>query len=111
MTFEDIIKQAIPDADEALCEYILWGRTCFPAGTITAKSLYKAAARWRRANINFIQLCDFCDRPALAGEFECKHHRGTYNQVANGDSSLLAKELIENAKQIREGQFGTGSNR
>ena len=75
MTFEDIIKQAIPDADEQLCEHILWGRTCFPAGQITAKSLYKAAARWRRAWINRIRLCDYCDQPALAGEFECQCHK------------------------------------
>lgn len=71
MTFEQIIKAAIPDADASLCEHILWGRTPFPMAPLTARSLYEAASRWRRAAANRIQLCDFCDNPARPDDYCC----------------------------------------
>jgi len=43
MTHAEIIRKAIPNADDELCEFILWGRTPFPAGSITARDLYQAA--------------------------------------------------------------------
>jgi hypothetical protein len=43
MTPAQIIRAAIPEADEVLCDHILWGRTPFPMGAITAQSLFKAA--------------------------------------------------------------------
>ena len=51
MTFEDVIKAAIPGADEFVCDHVLWGRTPFPMGKVTARSLYRAASRLRRATV------------------------------------------------------------
>ncbi len=71
MLINDIIRAAIPDASEATCEYILWGRTPFPVGKITAKSVYRAAARIRRCSERGIKLCDFCDNIAEKGRWAC----------------------------------------
>lgn len=65
MTPAQIIRAAIPDADDATCEAILWGRTPFPMGAITARSLYKAASGSVRAGRNGRQLCDWCNRIAV----------------------------------------------
>lgn len=64
MLIHDIIKAAIPDADESLCEYIAWGRTAFPFTPVSAKAFYKAASRFHRASHKGVRLCDFCDRVA-----------------------------------------------
>ncbi len=71
MLINEIIRAAIPDASEAMCEYILWERTPFPVGKITAKSLYRAAARTRRCSERGIKLCDFCDNIAVEGRWAC----------------------------------------
>lgn len=71
MTPAQIIRGAIPDASDALCEHILWGRTPYPCGQITAKSLYRAASRLRRAAESGRHLCDFCDNLAEAGSDLC----------------------------------------
>lgn len=71
MTFGDVIKAAIPGADEVVCDHVLWGRTPFPMGKVTARSLYRAASRLRRATASKIQLCDFCDNRVLSGHFYC----------------------------------------
>lgn len=57
----EIIRAAIPNATEELAEEILWGRTPFPIGRVSAKDLYKAASRFERAAKNEIALCDFCN--------------------------------------------------
>lgn len=67
MTPQQIIRGAIPQADEAICEHILWGRTPFPFAKVTAREIYKAADRFRRAGAHGIHLCEFCDRPAVDG--------------------------------------------
>jgi len=64
MKADQIIRAAIPDANDSLCEHILWGRTPYPMGRITARSLYRAADRFRRAQENGVQLCSFCDNAA-----------------------------------------------
>jgi hypothetical protein len=51
----DVIKAAIPDADQSLCEHILWGRTPYPMGRVSARSLYQAASGFRRACDNSIR--------------------------------------------------------
>jgi hypothetical protein len=71
MTFEEVIRAAIPGADEPTVDHILWGRTPFPMGKITARSLYEAARRWDRACKSGRELCDFCDRPQVSGKFYC----------------------------------------
>ena len=75
MTYAEVIRRAIPEADDALCEHILWGRTPFPMRTVWAKELYRAADRFRRAVAGGIVLCGFCDRPAEPGKYECKQCR------------------------------------
>jgi hypothetical protein len=72
MTPAQIVRAAIPGADGYLCEHILWGRTPFPFAPVTARSLYKAAASWRRATAKGIVLCDFCHRLAEPDQRTCK---------------------------------------
>lgn len=64
MTALDIVRAAIPNADRGLAEFILWGRTPFPAGAVTVRDLYEAASRYRRAGDHGIALCDWCDHKA-----------------------------------------------
>lgn len=66
-----IIRSAIPNATDEICEHILWGRTTYPMGVITARSLYGAAKRFDRANKKNIRLCDFCDRIVRENRTEC----------------------------------------
>lgn len=72
MNAERIIKAAIPDADDSVMSHILWGMTPYPCGRITAKSLYKAASRFKRATANSITLCDLCDNKAVEGGYNCQ---------------------------------------
>lgn len=72
MTFEQVIKAAIPDADPGTVEHVLWGRTSFPMGQVTARDLYGAARRYARACRSGRKLCDFCDRLARSGQWECE---------------------------------------
>ena len=65
MNAVDIVRAAIPDAGEDVVSHILWGRTPFPCGPITAQSLYRAASSWRRACDNGLRLCELCHRVAV----------------------------------------------
>lgn len=71
MTGQEIIRAAIPGASDILCDHILWGRTPFPCGEVTAQSLYRAASAYQRATVKGIELCTFCHRIAVKGEWEC----------------------------------------
>lgn len=64
MTYAEVILAGYPQADDAMIEHILWERTPYPMGKVTARSLYQAASRIRRATNNGVQLCDFCDNKA-----------------------------------------------
>jgi hypothetical protein len=73
MTPIEVIQRAIPGAPEELCDHILWARTPFPVGRVTARSLYKAARGWDRAQARGIELCDFCDNRVPEGQrFLCE---------------------------------------
>lgn len=72
MTPDEIIHAAVPDASDDFCHHVLWGRTPFPCGVITAQSLYKAATSLNRANANGIHLCDHCHNLAMENEWMCK---------------------------------------
>ena len=67
MTALDIVRAAIPNADECLASAILWERTAFPAGVVNAQQLYRAASRYRRANEHGVMLCDWCDNAVRSG--------------------------------------------
>ena len=71
MLTSEVIRKAIPGASDELCHFVLWARTPFPMGGITARSLYKAAARLRRAGENGRQLCDHCDNLDQTGGGIC----------------------------------------
>ena len=71
MDIATIIRAAIPDATDKDCEWILWERTPYPVGVITAQSVYKAASRIQRATARKKQLCEFCDRLAEQDKFTC----------------------------------------
>ena len=83
MTFAEVIRAAIPNADEATLDHVLWGRTPFPMGKVTARSLYKAASAFRRACEHGVQLCDFCDRPAVKGCWTCERCAAALSPTAN----------------------------
>lgn len=58
----DIVRAAIPQADIELAREILWERTPFPCGAVSARDLYRAASRLRRTKAQGVYLCDWCDR-------------------------------------------------
>ena len=60
-----IIRAAIPNCSDAQADYVLWSRTPFPIGRVSARSLYKAASGLYRASKRGISLCDFCHKPAI----------------------------------------------
>jgi hypothetical protein len=62
MNIAQIITNAIPDVDEKGIDYIMWERTPYPCGSLTARDLYTIARRTQRAYFNKIRLCDFCNR-------------------------------------------------
>lgn len=64
----DVVRAAIPEADESLCEYVIWGRTPYPCSPLTAKDVYRAAYRLKRATDSGKKLCDWCDRLATQGD-------------------------------------------
>jgi hypothetical protein len=72
-TFAQVVKAAVPGASDDFIEHIIWGRTPYPCGAITAKSLYKAASQYNRAYQHHIRLCDWCHRPAELNDYMCKH--------------------------------------
>lgn len=70
-----IVKAAIPGADDALIDHIIWARTPYPFGEVTPRGLYKAASRFIRAHEHKLRLCEFCDRLVVTGGWTCKSCR------------------------------------
>jgi len=66
MTVLEIVRAAIPNADQILAEAILWERTSYPCGSVTPRDLYRAAARFHRASAKGVELCEWCDRVAVS---------------------------------------------
>ena len=56
----EIVRAAVPDATDDFISYVLWERTPYPVGAVTAQQLYKAASGAARAYRNGILLCYFC---------------------------------------------------
>ena len=71
MTPQQIVRVAMPGASDGLCEYVLWERTPFPFGRVTAHSIYRAASRVKRAHEHKRTLCDFCDNEVTDGAHLC----------------------------------------
>lgn len=72
MTPAEIIRKAMPGAADATCDHVLWGRTPFPMGKVTARSIYQAAMRLKRAAANGLRLCDCCDNVAMKDDWCCE---------------------------------------
>ncbi len=72
MTTYQIMRKAIPDADDQLCEFIVWERTAYPLRKLTTRGLYKTARRWRRTKEKGLRLCELCDRIAILGDSLCE---------------------------------------
>lgn len=70
-TVLEIVRAAIPGADESDAEHILWGRTPFPMTRVPAREIYKAASGARRAYQNGLILCDHCERVANFDRYLC----------------------------------------
>lgn len=82
-TFAEVVRAAIPGADDSLCDYILWERTPYPVGVITAKSLYRAASRVWRAHKQGFQLCEHCDNVAEPHQYACRQCRAALKSMRN----------------------------
>ena len=72
-TVQDVVSAAIPGADASLAQFVLWSRTPFPVGQVSARDIFKAAYRWKRAIVRGRRLCDWCDRITGAEELLCAH--------------------------------------
>ena len=80
-TIYEVIRAAIPEADGGLCEMILWGRTPFPAGRITARRLFRAASGWQRAQQQGYRLCEWCERRVWPSGWTCERCDAVLSRV------------------------------
>lgn len=93
MQIQDVIRAAIPDADENLCEHVIWGRTPYPCRALSAKDIYRAAHRLKRATDAGRRLCDWCDRLAVQGSIcntcrsALRSNEGSAGTLTQGRSS------------------------
>jgi hypothetical protein len=92
MRFCDVIRAAMPGADDATCEHVFWGMTPYPVGRVTAQSLYRAASRLRRAGANNRRFCDWCHNLAQPGRWTCKSCDAALGRPASPQSPLLPDE-------------------
>ena len=97
--YRTIIRAAIHDASDEVCEWILWERTPYPMGAIDVRSLYKAAARVQRAANGKKRLCEFCDRLAEPEKWIC-HRCSLATQQFAYDSLTPITEWV-GAKEYR----------
>lgn len=67
----EIIQKTIPGISEEMIDYIIWCRTPHPFKALTAREVYKAADRWRRAQDHGIFLCEFCNNEARHDDWVC----------------------------------------
>ena len=84
MTPIEIVQKAIPGADDALCDHIVWGRTGFPSfwkSGDPAREIFEAARRFKRAEANGRRLCDHCDREVTDGNYCCPSCSGALEQA------------------------------
>jgi len=71
MTPRDIVRGAIPNADDATVEYVIWGRTPFPF-RVDVREIYRAASGYRRASARGAALCDHCHRIVPPNVWACE---------------------------------------
>jgi len=66
-----IVQTALPDAPGWLVNDVIWSRTPFPIGKVTARQFWKAANGLRRAQEHGLVLCEMCHRVAVPGDYLC----------------------------------------
>ena len=76
MKILEVMQKAKPNITEEEADFILWSRTPFPCGAITAKSLYQATRRFYRTIANHRHVCEFCDNLAQDNDTLCKRCAG-----------------------------------
>lgn len=86
MELQSVVEAAIPGASAELCDHVLWTRTSFPAGAVSAPDVYKAASRMRRAQVNGLRLCEWCDRIASEGRWTCVGCQQALAKAVSGSS-------------------------
>jgi hypothetical protein len=77
----NVVRAAIPQAQEELVNYILWERTPFPVGSVSARDLYRAANRWERARKNGLTLCPFCNNKMEPEKFHCVSCQKHFDEI------------------------------
>ena len=93
MQIQQVIRAAIPDATTEDCEWILWERTPYPCGGITARSIYKAASQFIRAVRNHLQLCVECHNKVSEGRCLCdKCQKGLEIASQEFNNQLIKQE-------------------
>ena len=85
-TAQEIVCAAIPGASAELADAILWNRTPFPCGPVSARDLFRAASAWRRAKANGIALCTLCDQVATPGHWDCGRCRAAVAKSLEGSA-------------------------
>lgn len=71
-TIAEVVKAAIPDATPEIIDWVLWERTPYPCGKVSAKKIYKASSSFVRASVSGIKQCELCSKGRVFGEgFVC----------------------------------------
>ena len=97
MTAYDVVRNAIPDATDDLCEFIIWARTGYPSFWKTdnpVKEIYQAANRWARAKQNGRRLCEYCDTGTNLGM--------EFSVVVGDDICERCRAAQTRAREMRE---------
>lgn len=72
MKIIEVMRKAQANITEDEAEFILWERTPYPVGGITAKSLYQATRRFYRVIKNHRKCCELCDNLAKENDSLCE---------------------------------------
>lgn len=91
----DIVRAAIPDADQRLAEHIVWCRTPYPFTKPGARGFYKAASGFRRASAKGVTLCDHCERPANANGYQCQLCYDALHSARSQGERPATKDQVE----------------
>ena len=85
-SIQDVIRAAIPGAPKDLCEFILWERTSYPFGRLTAQKIFKAASGFARAGANGRALCEMCRRLSVPQKFLCERCQSALDNAQEAQS-------------------------
>lgn len=81
MTIRELILKHFPDASDDYIDYIAWGRTgfpnFFPSDTTPEEHFEKQIVAYKEGIEKYpdTKLCDFCNEPAIEGNWLCEKHK------------------------------------